>query len=82
MSNYLAEELRTYLNVYGFAYVPVKVLRHPTEIPEHKFSINEFLENEDKQVIQIGGWLEIHMQFTIYQLTQFGIIDLNFVKQF
>lgn len=66
MSNYLAEELRTYLNVYGFAYVPVKVLRHPTEIPEHKFSINEFLENEDKQVIQIGGWLR--NSYAIYDL--------------
>ncbi len=35
----------------------VETLIHPTEIPEVKFSYYNFIQNQDKKVIQIGGWL-------------------------
>lgn len=37
--------------------VPVEQLFHPTETPELKFSIDRFIENSDKKIIQIGWWL-------------------------
>jgi hypothetical protein len=48
--------------------VPVYALFHPTEIPEDckKFNIEKFLNNPDKKVIQIGGWLRD--SYAIYKL--------------
>lgn len=37
--------------------VPVMHLKHPTEIPETKFSMARFLANPNRRVIQVGWWL-------------------------
>jgi hypothetical protein len=57
LSNYLADTLRTYLNAYGFPHIPVRVLRHPTETPDLKFTMQRFMANQEKKIVQIGGWL-------------------------
>ena len=47
--------------------IPVYVLMHPTEtenIP--KFQIEKFIENPDKKIVHVGGWLR--NIFTFYQL--------------
>lgn len=36
--------------------VPVEVLYHPTEIPELKFSFDEFIKNNNKKLANIGWW--------------------------
>jgi hypothetical protein len=51
LSNYLAKELRELLNV------PVWVIRHPSEIPEHGWSFDRYLESEPKKLVQLGWYL-------------------------
>jgi hypothetical protein len=36
---------------------PVSVLFHPTETPEVKFDFSRFMDNQNKQIVQIGFWL-------------------------
>ena len=52
MSNWLTEWFKT--NVPNLR---VETLIHPTEIPEIKFNFEKFLENKNKKIVQIGGWL-------------------------
>ena len=47
--------------------VPIYILMHPTETPELTFSMEKFLYNKDKKIINIGGWLR--NIFTFYYLT-------------
>lgn len=46
----------------------INILAHPTEIPgdNTKFDIQKFLNNPEKKVIQIGGWLRD--SYAIYRL--------------
>lgn len=44
----------------------VETLIHPTEIPEIKFCFNKFMENPNKKLIQIGGWLR--NPYSIYRI--------------
>lgn len=37
--------------------INIETLIHPTEIPEKKFTFEKFLENNNKKIVQIGGWL-------------------------
>jgi len=47
--------------------IPVYVLTHPTETPKnHRFDWYDYLDNQEKKVIQIGGWLRD--TYAIYQL--------------
>jgi hypothetical protein len=65
-TNYVAETLQLYLNTHGFTDVLVRVLRHPTEVPDLKFTTQQFLANSHKQIVQIGGWLR--NSYAIYDL--------------
>jgi polysaccharide pyruvyl transferase WcaK-like protein len=56
LSGYLKKQLETELQKQGFT-VPVHVLMHPTDMCVPKFSMKSFLNNGDKKLIQIGGWL-------------------------
>jgi hypothetical protein len=37
--------------------IPTYTLKHPTEIPDNKFSFEKFMDNQEKSLIQIGYWL-------------------------
>ncbi|MBR8828228.1 MAG: glycosyltransferase family 2 protein [Gomphosphaeria aponina SAG 52.96 = DSM 107014] len=37
--------------------VPISNLLHPTEIPEIKFSLDNFLGNPNRKIVQVGWWL-------------------------
>ncbi len=52
LSNYYKRFLKHYLH-----HTPVNVLYHPTEIPELKFSFDDFYKNKNKKVVNIGWWL-------------------------
>lgn len=41
----------------GFENIPVEVLIHPTEAVSSLFTINNYLENSNRMVVQIGLWL-------------------------
>lgn len=51
LSNHQKQWLQEKLNV------PVSNLIHPTEFPELKFSMDNFLGNKHKKIVQIGWWL-------------------------
>lgn len=50
LSEYHANFLRAYLNV------PVNSFLHPTETPDNIFSLDKFLANENKRILNIGYW--------------------------
>ena len=52
LTEYLANEWRRLL-----PNVSVSVLKHPTEFTDVKFSMERFLLNQDRKIIQIGYWL-------------------------
>lgn len=60
LSEYQAEWLRSRV------VCPVSILSHPAEFPENQFSMDAFLENPRKRVVQIGWWLR--KLSSIYQL--------------
>lgn len=46
--------------------IPVFSLIHPTEFVDNMFTLNNFIENNEKKIIQIGAWLRD--SFAIYRL--------------
>lgn len=53
LSDYVAEFLRAMVDV------PVISVKHPTEIPNKKWSMDNFLSQKRKEVVQLGYWLRI-----------------------
>jgi len=70
LSNYLATQIRRYLNtscnLSNIQPIVVYVLYHPTEFVENNFTFKKFMNNNNKKVIQIGAWLR--KPFSIYKL--------------
>jgi hypothetical protein len=56
LSQYLANQFREELNKIGYN-VPVYVLYHPMEFVDNVFTIDKFLLNPKKRIVQIGAWL-------------------------
>ena len=53
LSDYVAKFLKTKVDV------PVVSVKHPTEIPDKKWSMDNFLSQKNKEVVQLGYWLRI-----------------------
>lgn len=66
LSNYLAVCIRKDLKIHGFTNVPVHVLCHPMEFVDKKWTLNSFLTNKNRKVVQIGAWLR--NPYAIYEL--------------
>jgi hypothetical protein len=56
LSKYLAEQFRSSLKTLNID-VPVYTLYHPMEFVPNVFSINKFLSNSSRKIVQIGAWL-------------------------
>jgi len=67
LSQDLAVKIKVLLQQSGHHDVHVKSFVHPTEMPRIVFSIDRFLENEQRKVVQIGAWLRD--SYAIYRLT-------------
>jgi hypothetical protein len=65
-SDYLASWLRKTLKNYGFFNIIVEKLVHPTKTPSITFNYLKFLNNNDRSVVQIGGWYR--NPYSIYEL--------------
>lgn len=52
LSEYLADEWRKLI-----PNAKVSVLKHPTEFTDIRFSMDKFLMNQDRSIIQVGYWL-------------------------
>ena len=50
--------------------VPVFALTHPTEMNVPKFDYRAFLDNPDKQLLHVGGWLRNIFSFYQLELSQ------------
>lgn len=57
LSQNLATQVSYALKNIGFGHIKVDYLCHPTEIVENKFEVEKFLNNRDRKIIQIGGWM-------------------------
>lgn len=76
LSNYEKEILKQYTDL------PINVLIHPTETPEIKFDIEKFIENKNKEIIQLGTFLRklssiYLLPTTKYKKSALGIIWRN-----
>jgi polysaccharide pyruvyl transferase WcaK-like protein len=57
LSDTLCEQVKSELVRCDFPGIPVYSFVHPTEINVPQFSFKNFINNDDKQIIHIGGWL-------------------------
>ena len=55
MSQYMVDWIKNQLNLLGIN-IPVCLVYHPTCEPTNYFSYQNFLDNEDKKIINIGAW--------------------------
>lgn len=51
-SKYHADFLKCFIKT-----IPVEVLYHATEVPEIKFSMDKFIANTNKKIVNVGYWL-------------------------
>lgn len=65
LTEYLAKQLRNALHDIHCA-TPVHVVFHPMEFVEKTFSIERFMKNPKRRVVQIGAWLR--NPYSIYEL--------------
>lgn len=66
LTEYLAAGLRRALETFGFKCVPVYVVRHPMESVSAVFTMDNFLNNPRRSVVQVGAWLR--NPYAIYKL--------------
>jgi hypothetical protein len=71
LSQYLKTQVINRLNKIGYN-INVHVLVHPTLINIPKFTLDNFIINNDKKIVHIGGWLRNIYSF--YNLNISGII--------
>lgn len=57
LSKYLANQLKSALADMGFSNIPIHSIKHPTDINVPSFSMDSFIQNPNKQIIHVGGWL-------------------------
>lgn len=65
LTSYLANWFKENISILGYD-IPIHTLRHPTIIPEEKFSIENFKNNPNKKLINVGAWYR--NPFTIYRI--------------
>jgi polysaccharide pyruvyl transferase WcaK-like protein/uncharacterized protein YjhX (UPF0386 family) len=67
MTTYLSNQIKQSLKKLGLTHVNVHTILHPTEITDVTFTWDNFMNNENKQIVQIGNWLRD--VFAIYRVT-------------
>ena len=70
LSNYLKQILIKELNNIGIYTIKVYSFVHPTETNIQDFNFNCFLNNTDKKLLQIGGWLRNIYSFYDLEIPQ------------
>jgi len=64
MSNYMKKQWEAEFVKIG-SNVPVHVIYHPTEFTEKMFTIDNFYNNVDRKIVQIGSWLRNPFPFYV-----------------
>ncbi len=78
LTQYLKDKICIALCDKGIAHVPVHVLYHPMEFVENNFTMQKFIANNNKKLIQIGAWLRD--PYAIYQLILPPSRDFDILK--
>lgn len=83
LSKYLALKLKNELTKLNLGHIKIICMSHPTEHNVPKFSIQKFLDNKDKKLIHVGGWLRNIYSFYGLRLPETIIRNgvLNVVQQ-
>jgi hypothetical protein len=50
--------------------VPVAAVIHPTELPDRCFSVEDFLENPVRRIVQVGSWLRRLHSISLLKVTK------------
>ena len=66
LTRHHAVDMRRALDAAGFPNVNVHVIYHPMEFVENTFTIEKFMTNPRKKILQIGAWMR--NPYAIYQL--------------
>lgn len=66
LSKDLAVKLRKILDENNYQNICVANFIHPTECSKHIFTIEKFMNNKERKIVNIGGWLRDH--YLIYRL--------------
>lgn len=70
LSHYLKEQFEREFKLMNVK-IPIYVLIHPTEMQNvPSFQFNRFIENKDKKIVHIGGWLRNIYSFYLLQLKE------------
>jgi hypothetical protein len=75
LSNYLKNQFITEFEKIGIIAPPIYAIRHPMDINVPQFSIEKFIHNPDKKIVNIGGWLRNIYSF--YQLEISGKYNIK-----
>jgi hypothetical protein len=71
----LSEHLKKWLE--SRLSIPICNLMHPTETPELLFSMERFLANQDKKLVQVGWWLRRTSSFFQLRINRLRKVLLN-----
>lgn len=66
LSQDLNNKLKVALTEIGFDQIPINTIIHPTDLSCPRFSLDKFIQNQDRKLVQIGGWLR--QTFAIYRV--------------
>lgn len=66
MTTYLSQQVKDSLKELNLQHIHVHTILHPTENTDIMFTWDNFIDNENKQVIQVGNWLRD--VFAIYKV--------------
>jgi hypothetical protein len=77
LSNYLKLQLENRLHEKGITHVPVYVLYHPMEFVDKLFTIENFIANTEKKIVQIGAWLRNPYALYEMELPSLGDFEIS-----
>lgn len=81
LSKYLRKQLQIELRKRGVKHVPVFVLTHPTSTDVVKWDWKRFMNNCDKRLVHVGGWLrDIYSFYRIVMPKDTGTSCLGVLK--
>ena len=66
LTTYLQKHLQASLISHGYSNIPVQVIYHPMEFVENYFTVDKFIKNPNRKIVQIGAWLR--NAYAIYEL--------------
>lgn len=77
LTEYLSKQIRERLASLGYG-IKVCTLSHPTVFPEINFSMDKYLSNKNKQLINVGSWYR--NPITIHRIPEISDVKISTLK--